>query len=287
MSERSGPDAAARARMIAGIQNSSSYRLAEADSEFLEGDAARPARIALEAMRPEERLCAQQIDSTVVVFGSSRIRAPAEARERLAIAIAALQQTPDDPELGRRLREARRDVGWSRYYDEARQLAQELARHCMGSDRRELVVVTGGGPGIMEAANRGAWEVGAPSVGFNIELPREQPPNPFLTPGLAFRFRYFAMRKLHFLLRARALVALPGGFGTLDEVFEALTLVQTGRIDPIPVVLVGSDYWRRAVDFGFLVEEGFITEAESRLFTIVDTGRQAAAVIRDCYGLRC
>ena len=287
MSEQPDPDAATRARMIAEIRRGSSYQLAEADSEFLEGDAARPARLALEAMRPEERLRAQQIDSTVVVFGSARLRAPAEARERLAAAIAALEQSPGDAELGRRVREAERDAGWSRYYDEARQLAHELARHCLGADRRELVVVTGGGPGIMEAANRGAWEVGAPSVGFNIELPREQLPNPFITPGLAFRFRYFAMRKLHFLLRARALVALPGGFGTLDEVFEALTLVQTGRIGPIPVVLVGSDYWRRAIDFDFLVEEGFITEAESRLFTIVDTGRQAAAVIRDCYGLCC
>lgn len=285
MNERPEPDAARLEQMVEAIRSSPSYRLAEADHEFLEADAARPARLALEAMRPEARLQAKHVGSTVVVFGSSRILPPALAAERLAAARAALEREPGDADLERALLEAGRRLVWSRYYDEARLLAREFARHCTGAARREFVVVTGGGPGVMEAANRGAWEEGAPSAGFNIDLPHEQRPNPFITPELAFRFRYFAMRKLHFLLRACALVAMPGGFGTLDEVFEALTLVQTGRIDPMPVVLVGSEYWRRAVDFDFLVAEGFITDGDARLFTIVDSGQEAAAIVRSYYGI--
>jgi len=149
--------------------------------------------------------------------------------------------------------------------------------------RRDFVVVTGGGPGIMEAANRGAWEVGARSIGLNITLPHEQHPNPFITPDLAFRFRYFAIRKLHFALRAKAMVAFPGGFGTLDELFELLTLVQTGKMAAIPIVLLGSTFWRQAVNFDFLVEEGMISATDRASFTLVDTAEEAVTVLQDFY----
>lgn len=195
------------------IVRSPSYRMAEEDSSFLETEAARASRLALEFMRVDYYLRQHRINSTVVVFGSSHVDSS------------------------------------SRYYQEARSLGRHLAQATNGSVGRDYVVVTGGGPGIMEGANRGAAEAGAPTIGFNIELPIDQPPNPYITPTLAFRFHYFALRKMHFLLRARALVAFPGGYGTLDELFESLNLVVTQKIRRIPIVLVGSEYWRRAIDF--------------------------------------
>ena len=241
---------------IAAILDSPGYRIAESDQDFLESDEARPARLLLEFLRAESKLQAARVRSTVVVFGSARVPDPALGPHR-----------------------------WGRYYDEARALAGALHEACRHNDCHEFVVVTGGGPGIMEAANRGASERGDPSVGLNIDLPREQLPNPWIAPQLALRFRYFALRKMHFMLRARALVAFPGGFGTLDELFEALTLVQTGKIPRIPVVLVGSEYWRRVIDWDFLVAEGFIEAAERELCTLVETGVDAAAVILRHYGL--
>ena len=227
------------------ILDSPSYRLAEEDSAFLESDAARSSRLALEFMRADFYLRQHHINSTVVVFGSSRVRSS------------------------------------NRYYEEARILGRTLAQATNGSDGRDLVVVTGGGPGIMEGANRGATEAGAPTIGFNIHLPVYQPPNPYITPTLAFRFHYFALRKMHFLLRARALVAFPGGYGTLDELFESLNLIQTQKIRPIPIVLVGSEHWRRVVDFDYLVNEGFIGPEDRQLAQIVETGAEAARLIMD------
>ncbi len=269
-------------KRVREIEQNLSYQLAEADPEFLDSDAARPARLALEAMRPETALRAHEVHATVVVFGSARISSPAEARILLEQAEVALRARPDDAKLQRALAGARSRLAWSAYYEEARTLGRELGEIC-GTSCERLVIVTGGGPGIMAAANRGAGEAGRPSVGLNIDLPREQRPNPWITPGLAFRFRYFALRKLHFLLRAKALVTFPGGYGTLDELFEALTLVQTGKIKPIPIILVGSRYWQRLIDFEFLVDEGFITLQERRLFQVVETGREAAEAIRDFY----
>lgn len=199
----------------------------------------------------------------MVVWGSARIpapdQAPANGHPRLA--------------------------NWSNYYEEARQLAALLAIRTGSTECRDFVVATGGGPGIMEAANRGARESGEVTIGLNIELPREQRLNPYVEPAWSIQFHYFALRKLHFMLRARALVAFPGGFGTLDELFEALTLVQTGKIEPIPIVLVGSEYWRRVIDWDYLVEEGFIDAADRDLFTIVETGQDAARVVLSCYAI--
>jgi uncharacterized protein (TIGR00730 family) len=270
----SGLMSADRDIRIQAILDSPAYRMAEADGEFLESDAARASRLALEFMRADFYLREHRIESTVVVFGGSRIKSPEAAQRAL---LDAERTAAGDASVAR----ARADLGWSRYYEEARSLARILSGSQNTDAAREFVIVTGGGPGIMEAANRGAAESGAPSIGFNIDLPAEQPPNPYLTPSLALRFHYFALRKMHFLLRAKALVAFPGGYGTLDEVFESLNLVQTRKIRPIPIVLVGSTHWRRVLDFDYLVEQGFIFPQERELACIVDTGAQAAQVILD------
>jgi uncharacterized protein (TIGR00730 family) len=178
----------------------------------------------------------------------------------------------------------RRHLHQARYYEEARRLAHIVSSRVQREQRRDFVVVTGGGPGIMEAANRGAFEAGARSIGLNITLPHEQEPNPYISPELAFRFRYFALRKMHFLLRARTLVAFPGGYGTLDELFEVLTLVQTGKMPRIPIVLVGSEFWQRTIDFEYLVEEGFISTQDAQLFERADTAEDIVAVLAAFYG---
>lgn len=237
---------------LQAILDSPSYRLAEDDLDFLESDGARAVRLALEFHRTESYLQSYGIESTVVVFGSARIPAP---------------------ETGLAHPQAH-------HYEEARRFGFELSRaatHSPGCHR--LVVATGGGPGVMEAANRGASDAGAPTIGFNIRLPHEQFPNAWVTPGLAFRFHYFALRKMHFLLRARALVAFPGGFGTLDEVYEALNLVQTGTIAPMPIVLVDREYWARMLDLAFLAENGFADRDDARFVQIVDDGAEAAKIV--------
>ena len=269
-----------RQRMIAQICASPSYRLAQEDHEFLDSDAARGARLELEMMRPEQYLQARRIRSTIVVFGSARLLPPEQAKLQFDALLAQIPATPS-PEQKRQLAVARSQVTYSKYYEEAREFARYVSQACKEQDcdglpDSELVIVTGGGPGVMEAANRGAHDASAYSIGLNIQLPREQMPNPYITPELAFRFHYFAMRKMHFMLRAKALVVFPGGYGTMDELFEALTLVQTGKMKPIPIVLVGSEYWRRAIDFDFLVAEGFIEQRERELATVVDTGIEAA-----------
>jgi len=258
------------------ILRSPAYRMAEDDVTFLESDAARSSRLALEFMRADFYLREHRIDSTVVVFGGSRIVSPQLAQVELQQA-----RSHGDPA---RLSRAESALRWSRYYTESQELSRILSSTQNGKVRRDFVIVTGGGPGIMEAANRGAAECGAPSIGFNISLPVEQQPNPYITPELALRFHYFALRKMHFLLRARALVAFPGGYGTMDEVFESLNLVQTGKIRPIPIVLVGKEHWQRVMDLDYLTEQGFLTEAERGLATVVDTGAEAARVVLDFHG---
>ncbi len=182
--------------------------------------------------------------------------------------------TRDDKELAHRLAVAERIVAKSHYYDVAREFGRLVSTANQTDKGPHCTVVTGGGPGIMEAANRGAFDAGAETVGFNISLPQEQYPNPYITPGLGFNFRYFAIRKLHFLLRAKALVAFPGGFGTFDELFEALTLVQTRTVKPMPIVLVGESYWRRAVDMDFLIDEGVIAQEDRELFWFAETAQE-------------
>ncbi|WP_298017787.1 TIGR00730 family Rossman fold protein [uncultured Castellaniella sp.] len=266
------------ARRLQSILDSPSYRLAQEDVELLGEKDLRPLRLQLELLKPERVLAEQGVDSTIVVFGSARVTDSETARARLA----ALQATPASsaaPPTPQELAFARRRVEQARYYEQARRFARLVSCRFQQEDRCDFVVVTGGGPGIMEAANRGAFEVGARSIGFNVSLPHEQVPNPYISPELAFRCHYFALRKMHFLLHARGLVAFPGGYGTLDELFEVLTLIQTGKMEPIPVVLVGRDFWSRTIGFDYLVDEGYIAPKDVDLFTCVDDAEEIMAAL--------
>jgi uncharacterized protein (TIGR00730 family) len=254
---------------------SSSYRLAFADSDFLLREELRPVRLQLELLKPDLIQADEGIESTVVIFGSARIPERETAARQLEQAEQAARTDPGDRKLQRALAVARRVLDNSRYYDEARKLADLITRAAQASDSCDLVVITGGGPGIMEAANRGAMEAGGKSIGLNIVLPFEQRPNEYITPALCFHFHYFAIRKMHFLKRARALVACPGGYGTLDELFETLTLIQTGKIERVPVLLLGRNYWSRIINFEALVEEGAISEADLEIFQFVDSAEEA------------
>ena len=253
---------------------SPSYVRADQDVEFLQQDVTRPVRLLLEFLKPDEAMARDHVESTIVVFGGTRIIEPKAARRRVEHAQAALNASPQDPGLQRRLAVARRVLLKSRYYDVAREFGRIVSRACQVSERCEFVVMTGGGPGIMEAANRGAFDVGAKSAGLNIDLPHEQFPNPYITESLCFQFRYFALRKMHFLKRARGLVAFPGGYGTLDELFETLTLVQTRTVQPIPIVLVGEEFWRRVFDAEFLAAEGVIDPEDVDLFSFAESAEE-------------
>jgi uncharacterized protein (TIGR00730 family) len=266
------PEALQRVQKILA---SHSYRLAEADPEFLSRDAARGVRLQLEYLKPEILLEEFGIRYTIVVFGSTRIGEPGAAARNVEALRAAQAAAPADAAIARRLAVAERILAKSHYYEVAREFGALVGTACESApDGSKIMIMTGGGPGMMEAANRGAFDVGAKSLGLNIDLPHEQYPNPYVAPELCFRFHYFALRKLHFLLRARALVAFPGGFGTFDELFEVLTLVQTRKIKPLPVVLVGESYWRRAVDFDFLVEEGTIDPEDRELFWFAESASE-------------
>jgi uncharacterized protein (TIGR00730 family) len=236
-------------------------------------DEARAERLQLDYLGPERVLDRHDIQHTIVVFGSTRTPEPEVARRKEAAARVALAGEPGNAALQRRVRIAERLVAKSHYYDIAREFGRLVGRNGGPADSR-VVIMTGGGPGIMEAANRGAHDVGAKSVGLNITLPHEQVPNPYISPELCFSFHYFAMRKLHFMLRARALVAFPGGYGTLDELFETLTLMQSARLDRVPVVLVGEAFWRKMIDFDFMVEEGVIDESDLKLFWFAETAQE-------------
>ncbi len=249
------------------------YRLAFQDMDFLLREDLRPVRFQLELLKTQLLLDEANIASTFVFYGSARIPEPAKAQ-------AMLELATDDK--SRRI--AERLVEKSRYYDVARELASKvsvLPRDEAG--KRQFVVCSGGGPSIMEAANRGAHDVGQESIGLNIVLPHEQAPNPYVTPALSMQFHYFALRKMHFLLHARALAAFPGGFGTFDELFELLTLIQTGKIDPIPVLLVGRAFWDRVVNFQALVEEGVVSERDLGIFTYVETADEAWDAVQRFY----
>ncbi|WP_462330899.1 LOG family protein [Thiohalocapsa halophila] len=258
---------------------SASYRLAYADIDFLRRAELRPVRLQLELLKAELAQQEEHIDSTVVIFGSTRIPEPEAARARLRAAEDAAAAAPDDRELARRADVARRIHDKAKYYDEARRLAAMITQVSQRNGHRDYVVVTGGGPGIMEAANRGAQDVAGKSLGLSIVLPHEEHPNRYVTPELSFQFHYFAVRKMHFVLRARALVVFPGGYGTLDELFETLTLIQTGKVHPVPVLLFGREYWQRIIDFDALVEEGTIDPPHRELFQFVETAEAAWAAI--------
>ncbi len=258
---------------------SPSYRVAYKDVDFLSDSRLRPVRMQLELLKPELAFEEHNIRSTVVVFGSTRIVEPAAAQRDLDLARAHLADTPRDPRRRRAVARAERIVARSHYYDAARQFAALVSQHGQASDENDFVVVTGGGPGIMEAANRGASDTGAKSVGLNIRLPREQLPNAYITPDLCFQFHYFAVRKLHFLLRAKALVVFPGGYGTIDELFDALTLRQTGRMQQIPIIMFGREYWEKVIDFQFLADEGIIGDEDLDLFRFAEAPEQAWEMI--------
>lgn len=273
---KSPEDDAEAPQRLAAILASATYREADQDIDFLNQDASRGVRLQIDYLKPELLLNQHGIEHTVVVFGSTRIAEPAAALRAVESLRAQLAADPGKDDLERRLRRAERILAKSHYYDVAREFGRLVG--AAGANRRpesRLVVLTGGGPGIMEAVNRGAFDVGAKSVGLNIKLPQEQYPNPYITPDLCFRFHYFALRKLHFLLRARALVAFPGGYGTFDELFETLALVQTRKMAPVPVVLVGEEYWRRAFDVEFLVDEGVIDPEDRELFWFAETAEDA------------
>ena len=261
---------------------SPSYRLAFQDQEFLLREELRPMRIQLEMIKPELILNEHGIDSTVVVFGSSRISEPEAAAKRLEQVQALVQENPSDAALEQEHRTAQKHAELSRYYEEARKLGRIIS---VNSGDSAMVVTTGGGPGIMEAANRGATDVKAQSIGLNIVIPHEQVPNPYITPELCFQFHYFATRKMHFLMRARGLVVFPGGFGTLDELFETLTLLQAKKIKHIPVILFGREFWDRIINFEGLVEEGTISSQDLALFQFVETAEQAWEIIAQFNGL--
>ncbi|RMF88405.1 MAG: TIGR00730 family Rossman fold protein, partial [Planctomycetota bacterium] len=217
--------------------------------------------------------------------GSARIADPDEAKLHYEQAKHRLEANPDDPRLKRAAARAERLWKNSRYYELAREFARLVSRECQRNGNCEFVICTGGGPGIMEAANRGSYDVGAKSIGLNIRLPMEQKPNPYITPELCFQFHYFAMRKFHFLLRAKALVVFPGGFGTLDELFDALTLRQTGRMQPIPIVIFGREYWDRVIDFQFLADEGVIDDEDLDLIHYAETAEEAWTIIQRFHGM--
>ena len=258
-------------------QQSASYRLAFRDTDFLLREELRPVRFQLELLKPEMLLEEAGVGSTLVMYGSARIPAPDKAQDLLAAAV-----TPEQQAVAERL------AAKAKYYEEARKLAFMAGRCAVFEDgKRQFVVCSGGGPSIMEAANRGAAEAGAESIALNIVLPHEQAPNPYVTPDLSFQFHYFALRKMHFLLRARAVAVFPGGFGTFDEFFELITLIQTGKMKPIPVLLFGAEYWNKVVNFRAIAEEGVISFEDLDLFHMVEDAEDAWRHIVEFYGIDC
>lgn len=246
---------------------SEAYKLAFDDFNFITREELRPVRLQLELLKMEMLLQEEGINSTVVIFGGARI--PAPGQKPIGVTKAQNKSLAEK----------------AHFYEEARKFARACSEYSKTTDCSEFVVCSGGGPGVMEAANKGAYEVGAPSIGLNIVLPHEQAPNEYVTPNLSFQFHYFAIRKMHFLLRAKAITAFPGGFGTLDELFETLTLIQTKRSAPMPVVLFGEAFWRRIIDFEALAEEGTISPGDLELFRFAETAEEGWQIIKDWWEL--
>ncbi len=273
-----------RSRLLERVRNSASYKsAANDDPAFLAHPQTRGIRLQLDYQKPETVLRHHRVGGGVVVFGSARTPEPRAAAMRLAGAKALAAKHPENREYQRDVRRAERVLFYSRYYEMAREFGRIVSEEGAKRQGSKLTIITGGGPGIMEAANRGAFDVKAPSVGFNISLPHEQWPNPYITPELCFSFHYFAIRKLHFVLRAKALVAFPGGFGTLDELFEILTLVQTRRTRPRPVVLVCREFWEKLFNLQLLVDEGMIDPEDLGLFVYAETAQEAWTSILEWY----
>lgn len=267
------------------ILSSPSYRLAELDIDFLGRGEQRPVRMQLELLKVETLLRENGVESTVVVFGGTHIVPRDQAEARLATAKLHQKNAHDEVRSARMVERAESILQKSHYYDDALEFGRLVSSTAYTQQQGNFIIATGGGPGIMEAANRGAFEVGAKSIGFNIQLPHEQEPNPYITPDLCFQFSYFALRKFHFILRAKALVVFPGGFGTLDELFNTLTLRQTGRMQAIPIILYGQDYWRNVINFDRLAEEGVIADDHLDLFYYAETPKEAWSIITEFHHL--
>lgn len=262
----------------------SAYRLAFADNDFLMQDELRHVRLQLEYLKPQLVLEQHNINATIVVFGSARFLSTEQAKTLLIKAKAAVTET-DSAEHRLALKHAQKQLHNSKYYTAAQQFAALVTRYSCCKPDNAMTIISGGGPGVMEAANRGAMDAGGSSIGLNIVLPKEQQPNPYITPQFCFQFHYFAIRKMHFLQRARALVAFPGGFGTLDELFETLTLIQTKKAVQVPVILYDKVFWQKLVNFDMLVEEGLISAEDIALIQYADTPEQAWQLIADFYQL--
>ena len=265
--------------------HSPTYQIAHEDQQLLNSDEMRGVRMLLEISKPEQHLELAGITSTIIVFGGARIVDPDNAKKQLAEAQQLLKQNPKSISLNKRVRSCEGLLGLSRFYNMARDfayLASKYGQSNVDKDARcsSHVIVTGGGPGIMEAANRGAFEAGCRSIGLNISLPFEQHPNSYITPELCFQFNYFSIRKFHFVMRSVGAVLFPGGYGTLDELFELLTLRQVGTKSPMPIVLFGREFWQRLIDFDFLVESGLISQADLELFHFADSAEEAWSYIQ-------
>ena len=267
------------------IMEHPSYELAYKDLEFLQGEDLRPLRLELELLKPEMILDQKGIQSTVVVFGGTQILPQEDADKMMEEAKKLAADKPDSHEAKRAMIRAERFQKKVRYYEECREFAKIVTEFNKQFRDGEYLIKTGGGPGIMEAANRGAFEAGGKSMALNITLPFEQTPNSYITPGLCFQFNYFAIRKMHFLLRAKALVCFPGGFGTLDELFTTLTLRQTGRMQEIPIILYSKEYWDGIIDFQFLADEGVISDKHLDIFQYCETPEETWKVITDFHNV--
>jgi uncharacterized protein (TIGR00730 family) len=267
------------------ILKSPSYELAELDINFLGRKENRPLRMQLELLKTETLLREHQIDATIVVFGGTQIMPREQAEAVLREATLNAKREPENPKVARALERAKCIMAKSHFYDEAREFSRIVSTAEESTGRSKFYIMTGGGPGVMEAANRGAFEAGAKSVGLNIDLPHEQEPNPYITPDLCFQFHYFAMRKFHFVLRAAALVVFPGGFGTLDELFDCLCLRQTRRMQQIPIILYSREYWDGVIDFKRLADEGVVDDEDLKLIDYAETPQQAWEIIAKFHGL--
>jgi len=271
------------AQKLEAILNSPSYVPAVKDSDLISSDEARGVRLELEFLKPHSILKEHNIQHTIVVFGSTRIVEPKTAQQNVDKLKQECASKPDNKDLKQKLLVAERILARSHYYNIAREFSNLVTESSNGYTNSQLVVMTGGGPGIMEAANRGAHDANGKTIGLNITLPREQYPNPYVSPELCFQFKYFSLRKMHFMLRARALIAFPGGYGTLDELFETLTLIQTRKITPIPVVLVGKEFWQQIFNIDFMVSEGVIDSEDRDLFWYAETADEIFNGLKQWY----
>ncbi len=272
-------------RAETAYDQSSAYEISFLDQDFLLRRDLRPLRLQLELLKAELIQQEHNIKATIVVFGSARALPPEAAAKQLHEWQQRRDAAPNDADIEMGWRRARAHHELSAHYDAAREFGKLVTAHNQLHPQREMTIITGGGPGIMEAANRGAHDLGGRSIGLNIILPHEQHPNPYITPELCFQFHYFALRKMHFLMRAKALVAFPGGYGTLDELFETLTLVQTGKVRRVPILLYGTEFWKRLVNFDYLLETGCISAADLDLFKFVDSPADAWQRISEFYAL--